>query len=163
MGFAAISDTGPLLHLAEINACPSLGIMSVCTTNQVQEELARYEHSCSVPTVAIAPGPSSAIAMAYELGMGESSCIAYAITSKVRVFFTDDLAARVVAKAKGLEPHGTIGIILRSYRNGILTYNHARRLLVTLPQNSTLFVTQHVLMQAVHALDADYQKEQEKK
>ncbi len=44
------------------------------------------------------------------------------------------------AKAQGLEPHGTLGIISRAAREGIITTKEAIEKVEALHKNSTLFI-----------------------
>ena len=50
------------------------------------------------------------------LGARESTAIALAKQEGVSLVFTDDLEAREVARSYGLEPHGTLAIVTRTYR-----------------------------------------------
>ncbi|RLF32866.1 MAG: hypothetical protein DRN07_04015 [Thermoplasmata archaeon] len=68
------------------------------------------------------------------------------------------LAARTATEAEDLEPHGSVGVILRAFREGILTENRVVKLLQNLESESTLFITHSLIQQAIKAVK-DYSKE----
>jgi len=68
------------------------------------------------------------------------------------------LAARTATEEEHLEPHGSVGAILRAFREGILTENRVVKLLQNLESESTLFITHSLIQQAIKAVK-DYSKE----
>lgn len=62
------------------------------------------------------------------LGNGERECIAVAV-HRQGSFVSDDSAARAVARSKGLELSGTLGILIIGAELGIVTLPEANRLL----------------------------------
>ena len=56
----------------------------------------------------------------YDLDLGESEAISSALQQNVNLFLTDDLDARNVAIKYNIEVHGTIGIILRAFKDKII-------------------------------------------
>ncbi|RLF40958.1 MAG: hypothetical protein DRN21_01135 [Thermoplasmata archaeon] len=68
------------------------------------------------------------------------------------------LAARTATEAEDLESHGSVGVILRAFREGILTENRVVKLLQNLESESTLFITHPLIQQAIKAVK-DYSKE----
>ena len=73
--------------------------------------------------------------------MGEASSIALCRQEEIKLVFTDDLSARETANMLGLESHGTIAIVLRSYRKRLITKEETKKTLENLYTNSTLFFT----------------------
>jgi len=61
-------------------------------------------------------------------------------------------------KQRILNPHGSVGVILRAFREGILTENRVVKLLQNLESESTLFITHSLIQQAIKAVK-DYSKE----
>ena len=84
----------------------------------------------------------------FELQLGEAAAMALAMREKVKLFFTDDLTARIAAKRLGLEPHGTLGLLLRAFREKRLSKEEAIRSLYALRQTS-LFITSDLIRWAV--------------
>lgn len=62
------------------------------------------------------------------LDMGEAACLALAL-ARGQVLVTDDLAARRIAKARGVAVTGTLGILIASVRDGTLALAEANALL----------------------------------
>ena len=56
----------------------------------------------------------------YKLDFGESDAIALALQEKKKEVLIDDRSGRKVCKIYNLEPKGTLGIILESYKRDIL-------------------------------------------
>jgi predicted nucleic acid-binding protein len=67
------------------------------------------------------------------LEAGEAECLAAAVTRQAR-FFSDDLAARRLAQARGLHVSGTIGLLLALIHRDALTLVEADRLLAIMKQ-----------------------------
>lgn len=61
------------------------------------------------------------------------------------LFLTDDCAARLVAERMGYRVHGTIGIIIRSIRRGLLSPRQAINVLERVPLNSSLHIRPSLL------------------
>jgi len=64
--------------------------------------------------------PVSDFVAAWDLGAGESSVISLAQSTPDALAVLDDLAARRCAQALGLSLTGTLGLILRAKRSGIV-------------------------------------------
>jgi len=55
-----------------------------------------------------------------NLGRGEASVIAAALQNRERVVLMDERAARRAAALEGLQPVGTLGVLARAHRAGVL-------------------------------------------
>lgn len=155
----AVSDTGPLLHLSEIHLFKALEIFSqIQIPVEVESELRKYKvvlprgikvteiHKESKDRVKILVNQN-------ELDLGEACAIALALQEKTDVFLTDDLDARTVAKSYNLEVHGTLGILLRAFRENVIDKTEAEKKIRELHQESTLFITTDLLHQALEAIE----------
>ncbi len=58
--------------------------------------------------------------LSWGLGAGESAVLAYAVSQKCCHALIDDLAGRRCASALSIPVMGTLGIVLRAKRNGLL-------------------------------------------
>jgi predicted nucleic acid-binding protein len=69
---------------------------------------------------------SRALIQAYreDLGPGEYECLALAVEHHA-VFFSDDRAARLIARGLGLEVSGTLGALLVLVERQVLTIDEA--------------------------------------
>ena len=65
---------------------------------------------------------------------------------------TDDLAARKAAKQLKVRPVGSLGIVVRGYREGLLTHSEAEQTLMALYEKSSLFVTRAIVEIALKQL-----------
>ncbi|MBI5229648.1 hypothetical protein HY991_06060 [Candidatus Micrarchaeota archaeon] len=147
---AAVFDAGPLIHLQQIN---SLGMLSlfkrILVSEHVCQELRSGFHlpkNCFITDLA---GESKDLAKLaserYDLGLGEASAIALAKQERIKLLFTDDLTARDAAKRFGLEPHGTLAILTRAYRENMLGKRDAISCLEKLHSDSNLYLTRDLV------------------
>lgn len=83
---------------------------------------------------------------------GEAEAIALARQVQADWFLTDDAAARLFARALGLEVHGSLGIVLWAAAVGHLNRTAAETALNHLARSS-LWVSAKVLAEARSALD----------
>ncbi len=88
----------------------------------------------------------------WGLQMGEAEAIALSLELGVPLIFTDDLDARAVAKRYGLSSHGSVGILLRAYREGILKEVEVIDGLRNLHLRSSLFITLDLVKRAVESV-----------
>jgi len=65
---------------------------------------------------------------------------------------TDDLAALDAAKRLGITPVGSLGVIVRAYRDGRISLEEAERCILALDSISTLFVTKAIVELAIGEL-----------
>jgi predicted nucleic acid-binding protein len=122
--FAAVSDVGPLIHLAEID---SLELLALFDTLLVPETVYEEIDAGGVPnglsdlSYELVEADESRVG-AEELDAGERAAIAVAEERGV-VLLTDDLAAREAASDAGVEVRGSIGVIALGYGRGLLDRN----------------------------------------
>jgi len=159
-----VSNTGPLLHLSEINLIKIFKLFKhAFVPSAVAEELKKY--SVHIPSSVIVL-PLSAqgkdhvkiLANQHNLDEGEAAAIALALQEKAQMFLTDDLAARAVAKAYLLEVHWTIGIVLRAFKEKIIDKKLALEKIDELYKNSSLFITLDLVNEVKEAIEK-FQKE----
>ena len=82
----------------------------------------------------------------YSLNIGESSVIWLNKNLKIPILLTDDLDAREVAISLDIKVVGTIGVIIRSFREDIIDENSAIQILKDMYEKSSLFVTRELIM-----------------
>ncbi|WP_241964451.1 nucleic acid-binding protein [Halorubrum sp. 48-1-W] len=116
MTLAAVSDAGPLIHLAEID---SIELLAAFDTFLVPEIVYQEVEVGGVPdgladlSYELVEADESQVG-AEELDAGERAAIAVAEERGI-VLLTDDLAAREAASDAGVEVHGSIGVIALGY------------------------------------------------
>ncbi|MDE1821375.1 MAG: hypothetical protein KGJ23_13160 [Euryarchaeota archaeon] len=142
----AVLDAGPIIHLEQIEA---LRVLTVIREPKVTEEVCREvrPHGAgpsictTVPLEGRGKNLAELLVQRYGLGLGEASAIALAKQEGIRLLFTDDLEAREVAMQFELEPHGTLALVVRSFREGVVDRGDALGQISDLHSKSTLYLT----------------------
>lgn len=156
----AVFDTGPFIHLHEIN---QLGVSDVVEekyiSSEVRQELGHWAvplgmiKNLAVKSLALEnKDMAKAICGRYGLEVGEATSIALARQEKIRLFFTDDLEAREVARTFALDAHGTLGLVTRSLREKRITKENAIDVVKALAQQSSLFLTSDLVDWAINEI-----------
>ncbi|WP_436345550.1 nucleic acid-binding protein [Natronorubrum sp. FCH18a] len=154
MTLAAVSDTGPLIHLVEID---SLELLDAFDTLLVPETVYGEIEAGGVPdglpslSYELVEADERRIGAA-DLDAGERAAIAVANEREV-VLLTDDLAAREAASEAGIEVHGSIGVIALGYGRGLLDRDEAVSRMRALQRETSLFVTEAVVERGIRMLD----------
>jgi len=151
---AAVSDAGPLIHLAEID---SLELLSAFDTLLIPEVVYEEIERGGVPdgfsdlSYELVEADKNRV-KAEELDDGERAALAVTKEREL-VLLTDDLAARKEAADAGVEVHGSIGVIALSYARGLLDRDEAASLMRALQRETSLFVTEAVVERGIQMLD----------
>jgi predicted nucleic acid-binding protein len=151
---AAVSDAGPLIHLAEID---SLELLATFDTLLVPEAVYKEVDVGGVPdgladlSDELVEADESRVGTE-KLDAGERAAIAVAEERGV-VLLTDDLAAREAASDAGVEVHGSIGVIALGHARRLLDKDEAASLMRALQRETSLFVTEAVVEHGIQILD----------
>ena len=154
-----VSDTGPIIHLSEINLVKVFDIFSeVVIPEEVERELKNNKISIfkKIKILKLLPDFKDKVKVLTNqenLDLGESFAIVLAIQEKVDFFLTDDLEARNVAIKYNLQVHGTIGIILRAFRERIIDKKIAIEKVNELYTKSSLFITKDLVDIVLKAIE----------
>lgn len=154
MTLAAVSDAGPLIHLAEID---SLELLSAFDTLLIPETVYEEVETGGVPD-GISNLPYELVSVtgerfgSEELDAGERAALAVAIERDM-VLLTDDLAAREAASQSSVSVHGSVGIIALGYDRGVVNREQAVSLMRALQRETSLFVTEAVVERGIRRLD----------
>ncbi|MFB6196156.1 MAG: nucleic acid-binding protein [Haloplanus sp.] len=154
MTLAAVSDAGPLVHLAEID---SLELFSAFDTLLVPETVYKEVETGGVPdeladlSYELVEADESRVGPE-KLDAGERAAIAVA-EEREAVLLTDDLAAREAASDAGVEVHGSIGVIAFGHARRLLDRDEAASLMRALQRETSLFVTEAVVERGIRMLD----------
>ena len=150
---AAVTDEGPLIHLAEIDSLDLCSLFDpLVIPKAVLDELDRgglpdgmhdlsYE-MFDIENPSVAPD---------ELDTGERQAIAIA-EERGMILLTDDLAARKAATERGIEVHGSIGVIAFGYAQGKIQRQEAASRMRALQHETSLFITEGVVEQRIKLL-----------
>ena len=154
MTLAAVSDAGPLIHLAEID---SLDVFATFDTLLIPQTVSEEVESGGVPdglsdvSYDLVDADERQVDTP-ELDPGERAAIAIA-TDRGVVLLTDDLAAREAASEAGLEVHGTIGLLALGYARGVLEKTDAKSRMRALQRETSLFVSEAIVERGIRMLD----------
>ena len=159
-----VADTGPLLHLHQIemlNLLPALG--EIWTTPTVWREFTRHAGEGSPPAWLHVAQPSASASerasrwvQAGLLHAGEAEALALACESAPDAILSDDTDAREMARTCGVGSRGTLGIILLAAVRGVLAREDAAEALRKLEVISTLWLSAKVRRAAREALAEIY-------
>lgn len=147
---SAVFDTGPLIHLNEINNLELLDLFEkILIPNEVLEELGlqikkhiKLSKNINLKLLnAKNKNISKYILEQYNLDLGESACIALCKQENIKLFFTDDLDAREIAKSMGINVHGTLAIITRCLKEKIINKKETIKIVNELYEKSSLYLT----------------------
>ena len=155
----AVADTGPphyLVLIGAIGILPAL-VEEVLIPPEVRDELDRPQTPTPVRMWIAAPPPWLRVQTAppagadpalARLGPGERAAIALAATVRADAVLVDDRAAVAVARARSLPAIGTLGLLQRGARRGLLDLPDALARLV-----ATNFHIRQELLDALLAED----------
>jgi predicted nucleic acid-binding protein len=124
-------DASPLIHLARTGNLPLLQVLAptLVVPEPVLEEIrakgtddATVRAVQEIPWLAVVQ-PSSAPdpLRRWDLGQGEASVLAWALSRPGTVAVLDDQKARTYAGSLGISVIGTLGIILRAKQQGMVS------------------------------------------
>ena len=151
---AAVSDAGPLIHLAEID---SIELLETFDTLLLPETVYKEVDAGGVPdgladlSYELVEADKSRVGFE-ELDAGERAAIAVAEDRGVTLL-TDDLLARKAASDAEIEVHGSIGVVALGYGRGLLDKDNAASRMRALQRETSLFVTDAVVERGIELLD----------
>ncbi len=160
----AVLDAGPLIHLAELDALDVLGDLVLYVAEMVWQEAITHrpqlQESKDINLKRLSASAPSAelqtLARALTLDRGEVEALCLMEKYPNALFLTDDAAARLAAEQRGYQVHGTIGLLIRSVRQGQRTPHEIVNLLRTIPEHSTLFIRPDLLSAIVARLEREW-------
>lgn len=153
------SNSSPLIFLAKLNFLELLAKDKILIPSGVQKEILAKESAekdklirfFKEKNVSIL-NPKNKNIQSFSLGIGEIEAINLSLEQDTTHILMDDRRACSFAKIQNLEPHGTIWIILRAYKNKDLTKTQARDLIYDLPSVG-FRIDQEFLFQILKKLD----------
>lgn len=153
----AVAAAGPLIHLDEIGLAAALDLFAVVLVPpDVAAEIKKRPDGPG--NVALQHCELRAPTKAKPHPMGALSIADVAAIQLARehdgTLLTDDLDLRDAAHLAGVRVVGTIGIIVRAGRIGVVPREKARMALDLLLAESTLFITPKLVHQAQQALES---------
>ncbi len=150
---AAVTDSGPVIHLAEVDALDALRVfVPVTASGHVQAEL---RHHGKWAAVAEALGDRLRVAditteslvtardayQSFGLSDADLSVAALAADARPSVVLTDDLALRSGLVAHGFTAVGSVGILVRALKTGVFARPRFDDAIDRLLDDSTLYLS----------------------
>jgi predicted nucleic acid-binding protein len=159
-----VTDTGPVIHLSEIGLINCFKLFKpVYVPEIVHKELTTIagpgfkeikREFFEIKTIAKKHIKQiEKISNNYKLTFNDAYVIVSANILKAKIIFTDDLELRDAVKLNGLIPVGTIGILVRSYREKLLTRNKLDKALDNLVKESSLYITDELIYKVKTAIE----------
>ncbi|NOZ61243.1 MAG: hypothetical protein GXO74_06140 [Calditrichaeota bacterium] len=161
---SVVSDTGPLLHLSEIGCAQLLlQFKKIYTPESVCDEYEKHKRTSdadvlnfkNVKHISVKESKLKDFIRQYNLGelhLGETECLYLCQNLSVDVILTDDLAVRDIASNMGITPVGSLGVIIKSYREKTISLPQAEKLIFDLYETSSLFVTRTIVELVIEEL-----------
>lgn len=149
-----ISDTGPILHLREIGRLPLLATLSPLNVPElVLAELSFYGiHPAELATAGVELVVSPVAEPVWKeilltpglprIHPADAQVFAMARSGSFQgLVLTDDLALRTLLEREGAIVAGSIGVLIRAYRDGGLDHDLLERCVEDLLEQSTLHLS----------------------
>jgi predicted nucleic acid-binding protein len=161
---AAVVDAGPLIHLHEIDRLPLLQLFtSLYLPDAVWSETVGQGRLADVDILRLKNVERTSVSSSdidrfiqqndlADLHAGECQCLYLCQQLPVSLILTDDLAVRDVSKRLALTPIGSLGIVVRAYRQSLITLADAELAISQLYDVSSLFVTRAIVDLAIEQL-----------
>lgn len=156
----AVADAGPLIHLSEIGSLTLLHVFdAIHMPHAVRLEIGEHHKnilqkihitSHNLPEAQISKFTNEE---GFEkLHSGEIECLYLCKQMGLPILLTDDLAVRDVAKSLQITPVGSLGIVIKAYKNNKITLAEAERHINDLYNISSLFVTRSIVELVIEQL-----------
>jgi predicted nucleic acid-binding protein len=160
-------DAGPIIHLDELECLHFLsGFNDVIVPKTVCAEVLAHrnidfnEQSTIkwhvVNEIVMLREPLKAMCRLFALGSGEVSVLSFLDNNQEYLFLTDDAAARLVAEKHGFRVHGTIGVLIRAIRIGLISPEKLVEIIKSIPVKSTLHIKSALLHDIVSQVKFEY-------
>ena len=164
MELEAVSNSGPLIHLSQVGKFELLYMFSKIYIPKIvykevnikgkpgETELksAKNTQICEVFSEDIKNIKEKV--KDFKLHKGELQALSLCNKLKKEIFLTDDLDAREAGKSLGLRVHGSVGIIVRAYREKLVDLRETEEILNALYEVSKLFITKAIIEEAIEEL-----------
>ena len=128
-----VSDTGPLISLMKASRLDVLEALfgevvipvsvyeELTANNEFSEEAELIRRSSYIRVVPVDNTDSVArLQQEYLLGSGETDAIAFAFDNHAAELLIEDMLAKMAAKQLGLRTMGSVGVLVQSYKEGVL-------------------------------------------
>ena len=149
-----VCDSGPLIHLWQINRWSAFGVFkTIHLAAQVIEEIHKHIGagqldnlvSCPWHIHAVSPSKIETAQSSHPLNLtlqpADLATLVVAQELAPDLVLTDDLALRRALEAQEQTPMGSVGILLRAYKTGLLNPEALNQAIDELFVHSTLYLS----------------------
>lgn len=159
-----VVDAGPLIHLTEIDSISLLNIFSALhipdavwseTVGQKRVTQEMLIKSGIVQRHSLLPQETERFIADHrleDLDEGERECLCLCRKIEIPFVLTDDLAVREAAKHLNVVPVGSLGVIVRACKTGVISLPEAEKKMNDLYDVSSLYVTRTIVELAIEQL-----------
>jgi predicted nucleic acid-binding protein len=161
-----VCDAGPIIHLDELGCLSLLNdFENVFVPYRVREEVLKHRQirfeKLDEPWVVLSPifpleESLKSICKMFSLDVGEVEALSILNKEPEAIFLTDDSAARLVAAQLGFKVHGSIGVLIRAIRRGLMKPAEVIDVLNAFPLSSTLHIKISLLEEVISRLKQEY-------
>jgi len=167
---AAVLDAGPLIHLDQIGCLQFLEIFdSIHIPDAVWKETVENERYRNINILGLSSVQRHTLShesvvefiRKHDLGKlhsGEVECLYLCQMTDISILLTDDLAVREAAKRLKITPVGSLGIVVKAYRQGRIPITDAESHIADLYNVSSLFVSRVIVEIAIEQLCNKFNK-----
>ena len=158
----AVADAGPLIHLHEVGHIHLLILFDVlCIPDAVWAESVEKRRVLppdldNVQRHTLVDSHVEQFVHTHSLNdlhAGERESLFLCHQLDIDLLLTDDLAVRDAAKRLQILPVGSLGIVVKGYREGLLARSEAEQTIRALDNKSSLYVTSAIVEIALGQLD----------
>ena len=157
-----VSDTSPILFLAKIDRLSFLKDIDLYLPPEVIQEIEDGKHKSpadyiliermvqqlklTIETTPLLPDLPS------NLGAGESASISLAVNKQIKHLLIDEARGRKVARLYGVEPRGTLGLIIEQYHQKKISKKECKSLIYALIDTGYR-ISEEILVQLLKEFD----------
>lgn len=165
-----ITDTGPLIHLEEINAEKTWTLFpSILVPDIVVDEL-HFKPSIDNKTIKdnrftigqtnkTIIKTSQKLFRKYNMGRNDSIVLAHGVVNNFDILFTDDLKLRTITKLEHIRPVGSAGILYLSFLYKNMSIKELFTYLDRLMTDSSSFITWDIVEKIKKAAQEDIKQD----
>ncbi len=155
MADRVVADAGPVIHLDEAGVLRFLDEFGELV---IPETVLAELHESTRDSLRTIEFTSESVDRPSEvlpsLDPGETAAVL--LSERIdAILLTDDLEARDLASERGIEVHGSIGIVLRAYARGDLDSAAAKAVIRDLERDTTLYLSDPLVEYALDLVDED--------
>lgn len=155
MSRLVVADAGPLIHLEQADALSLLELTGeILVPKTVLDELEDGPTDVSELEFSVEQVTMDLDSAYPHLDPGETAALVVCI-ERDAILLTDDMDARNTANEEGVEVHGSMGVVLYGYSQGVIAEEAAKQTLRELKQDTSLYLSTPLIEHAIELVESD--------